>query len=226
MPDRMKTVIGMSLVRPAVALALLCGIGSGTGGFTEAHAAAPIADRLIGSHPQAPLSFEPDLDTHQPPGSFLIHASGYSAVVGPTSLSDRHRGWAEQRTALVSRRQSTGPYHSGKWRLPGLVSYFQSRDPDLRDAGLPAFNRLLVPNLYPGIDLVYYLSRQGLEYDLVVHPGADPHRIRMTTHGGRLDAQGSLVWKTAGGTFALAAPSIYQQAGRHRVSGGYSLSPT
>jgi hypothetical protein len=225
MPDRLKTVGLRRLLRPAAALALVCGlplIGSGGAGFTEAQAATPLADQLSGFPLQAPLSFEPDRDTDQAPGSFAIHTPGYRAVIGPSFLQIDTAGASSVRLSYLgaNRRARITP----EGRLPGVVSYFQRRAPDLRQAGLATYSRLLVANLYPGIDLVYYVSRQGLEYDLVVHPGADPRRIRLAADGGRLGAQGNLIWRTSGELLALAAPSIYQQDVRHRVTGGYTLS--
>jgi len=37
--------------------------------------------------------------------------------------------------------------------------------------GIPTYAALRVRDLYPGIDLVYYTGRHGLEYDFVVGPG-------------------------------------------------------
>jgi len=33
--------------------------------------------------------------------------------------------------------------------------------------------------VYPGIDVVYYGNQNQLEYDFILHPGADPGRIRL-----------------------------------------------
>jgi len=66
--------------------------------------------------------------------------------------------------------------------------------------GIPTYAALRVRDLYPGIDLVYYTGRHGLEYDFVVGPGADPGRIRIATAGAAPHARdGDLVWRTAGG---------------------------
>ncbi len=228
MPDRTKAIRRMRLLRSTVALALICGvpsIGPSIGGFTKVHAAAPIADRLSGLPPRATLSFEPDLDTHQAHGSFVLHTPDYRVVIGPTSLqigtASSPRGVRFSYLDANARARITP-----EGRSTAMVSYFQSRNPHLWKAGLPAYTRLLVSNLYPGIDLAYYISRSGLEYDLIVHPGADPHRIRLSTAGGRLGRQGALVWPVSGGTLALAAPTIYQQGAGHRVAGGYTLSTT
>ncbi|MHA2253880.1 MAG: SBBP repeat-containing protein, partial [Candidatus Kariarchaeaceae archaeon] len=38
-------------------------------------------------------------------------------------------------------------------------------------------------NLYPNIDLRYYMSGQGLKYDFIVHPGGNPGEINVQTSG-------------------------------------------
>ena len=60
---------------------------------------------------------------------------------------------------------------------------------------IPNFGRLEVPALYRGIDLAYYGNGGELEYDLIVHPGGDPQRIRLRLSGqdARLNRQGDLV---------------------------------
>jgi len=110
-------------------------------------------------------------------------------------------------------------------QLPGTISSFRGRDPRRWLAGIHTYARLRVSDLYPGIDLLYYAGRHGLEYDLVVHQGADPRRIRIATAGGRPRLRGGeLVWRIAGGTLALAAPTIYQREARTRLAGGHRLS--
>lgn len=110
-------------------------------------------------------------------------------------------------------------------RLPGTINAFLGRDPRRWPAGIHSYARLRVRDLYPGIDLLYYAGRYGLEYDLVVHPGADPLRIRIATAGDRPRLRGGeLVWRIAGGTLALAAPTIYQREARTRLASGYCLT--
>lgn len=46
--------------------------------------------------------------------------------------------------------------------------------------GLKKYKKLTFTNVYPGIDWVIYSStKEGLKYDFVLHPGADPQKIRM-----------------------------------------------
>lgn len=43
--------------------------------------------------------------------------------------------------------------------------------------------RLLIPNIYPNIDLNYYSNQNGLKYYFVVKPGGDPTKIAMLYQG-------------------------------------------
>ncbi len=68
-------------------------------------------------------------------------------------------------------------------------------------------------NVYPAIDLLYYGSQQQLEYDLIVHPGADYHRARLQFAGATrvmLDEAGNLQLKLAGGETVWKRPVAYQ----------------
>lgn len=49
----------------------------------------------------------------------------------------------------------------------------------LCEKGVPSFRRLVRENLYAGIDWVIYSNGWKLEYDLVVHPGADLSAVRV-----------------------------------------------
>jgi len=43
---------------------------------------------------------------------------------------------------------------------------------------VPAYSKVLYENIWDGIDMEYYSTGDGLKYDLIVHPGADPGQIR------------------------------------------------
>lgn len=68
--------------------------------------------------------------------------------------------------------------------------------------------------IYPGIDLVYYGNPRQLEYDFIVAPGADPHRIRFDVGGAkriRRDEHGDLVIKVGEGEIRWHKPVAYQE---------------
>src|SRR5207253_1082603 len=80
-------------------------------------------------------------------------------------------------------------------------NYFIGSDPTQWHQDVPQYGQVQVQGLYPGIDLRYYSTAAGqLEYDFVVHPGANPAAIRLALQGAQtvtLDTQGQLHLATA-----------------------------
>ncbi len=50
---------------------------------------------------------------------------------------------------------------------------------DFQLTNVPSYTEIWYYNLYPGTDLRYYMSPQGMKYDFIVHPGADPSHISL-----------------------------------------------
>ncbi len=81
--------------------------------------------------------------------------------------------------------------------------------------GVPQFRQLRYAGLYPGIDLVYYSRDGDFEFDLVVHPGADPAQIRLQAGAGAgatpvINADGDLLLDGEGGVLRVKRPVLYQ----------------
>ena len=70
------------------------------------------------------------------------------------------------------------PSVSVEGEAQGLTNYFLGRDPNQWRTHVPSYSVLHYSDLYDGIDLVYYGSGARLEYDFIVHPGADPSQNR------------------------------------------------
>ena len=73
-------------------------------------------------------------------------------------------------------------------------------------------SRLMVPNIYPNIDLHYYSNQKGLKYYFVVKPGGDPRLISLTFNGAtstNLNVSNDLQVQTKLGNFAFKKPNIY-----------------
>ena len=93
-----------------------------------------------------------------------------------------------------------------RWYLPGSPAAAE-------DAGLYA--GASYENLYPGIDLKLRLTPDGVKYEFLVHPGADPSRIALRWDGAGAPARladGGLSFTHAGGTLTDAAPFVWQPA--------------
>jgi hypothetical protein len=108
----------------------------------------------------------------------------------------------------------------GTDRTGTTISYFRG-EPGNWKSGLTAFSRIVYANLWPGIDLAYSGTLAELKYEFIVHPGADPSRIRLAYRGASsvlVDARGRLAVSTPSGGFEDGAPVAYQEKSGTRVN--------
>lgn len=77
------------------------------------------------------------------------------------------------------------------------------------------YKKIIIQNIYPGIDWVIYSKEgKGIKYDYIVHPGADPSKIRMRYRWAK-DVEvkaDQLVIKTPLGEINEGEPISYQSA--------------
>jgi hypothetical protein len=112
----------------------------------------------------------------------------------------------------------------------GVSNYLRGTGPSTWLKGIRHYAELRAPNVYDGVDLVFYGSGPSLKYDFILKPGTDPKQIRLAFDGVR-DLR---VEKTTGDLVLRAAddsevrqlrPRMYQEAGNKRVevAGGYRI---
>jgi hypothetical protein len=77
---------------------------------------------------------------------------------------------------------SPGVEPEGQDRRAAVLSYFHGNRDDWK-TGIPTFGKIIYPDLWPGIDLVYSGNTDQLKYAFIVHPGADPEKIRLRYRG-------------------------------------------
>jgi hypothetical protein len=116
----------------------------------------------------------------------------------------------------------------GLEKLPIKTNYLIGNDPRTWRQDIPTYAKVEFKELYAGIDLVYYGNQRQLEFDFLVHPGADHKSIRMkfkNVNHLNLDRDGNLILSVAGGKILLEKPIIYQQVNGKKltVSGQYKL---
>ncbi|PSL22505.1 DUF7948 domain-containing protein [Dyadobacter jiangsuensis] len=88
------------------------------------------------------------------------------------------------------------------------------------------FQRVTYPDIYPGIDLEFVAdpkSDKQVEYNFIVHPGADPGRIQMRYRGSRKVAlsQGRIVMETVHGRLQERIPASWVGEKRKPVGVSY-----
>jgi uncharacterized protein (TIGR03437 family) len=182
-----------------------------------------------------PLSFEPNQGQSASPVQFLSRGSGYALFLAPGNIVlnlERHQpasavapGQAPQaasvdtlRMILIGANPKANPVALA--RQPGVVSYFIGNDPKNWRTRIPTYGKVNYPEVYPGVDLVFYGNQRQLEYDFVVAPGADPSPIAWRIEGATasLDAQGNLTLDAPHGPATFKKPVLYQLDGNKRTS--------
>ena len=109
---------------------------------------------------------------------------------------------------------------AGVKKTGALVSYFKGK-PEEWHTGLPTYSKVVYLDLWPGIDLVYHGTVNRLKYEFIVHPGADPSRIRLAYRGATdvsLTARGQIEVTTPLGNFQDDVPQAFQEIAGKRAS--------
>ncbi|MHC4946016.1 MAG: DUF7948 domain-containing protein, partial [Planctomycetota bacterium] len=108
-------------------------------------------------------------------------------------------------------------------------NYFKGQPHDWK-TDVPAYNRIVYQDLWPGIDLVYSGTIAQMKYEFVVRPGADPNHIRLAYRGVsdlELKKTGELKITTPIAAIEDGTPLAYQvrKGKRVEVSMRYLLDP-
>jgi hypothetical protein len=183
---------------------------------------------VLANYFRAPISFEPNQGQTEERVKFMARGAGYNLFLMSSSAVFflRHD---EESDDLVRKRSeplamkvvgaSPAQTITGKDELPGKSSYFLGSDPKRWHTNIPNFEKVEYENIYPGIDLVYHGIGGQLEYDFVVHPGAQPKAIRIQFTGAErvmLNPRGELEVEARIGKLCFHRPVAYQADGNKR----------
>ncbi|MBI3193160.1 MAG: hypothetical protein HYZ34_01690, partial [Ignavibacteriae bacterium] len=172
--------------------------------FVVANELQPLRDaRTTQTVLSAPLVFEKNIGQFDTEVKFLSRSTSGTSYFfteqGVTILLSKntteHSGLTEEvnqveRDEIASHSlkisfvgANTHPIITPEEQAVSKVNYFKGKDPSKWKTGVSNFLRIRYHNIYDGIDLVYYGNGKQLEYDFVVHPGADPNSIRIHYEG-------------------------------------------
>lgn len=118
----------------------------------------------------------------------------------------------------------------GYSELPGKSNYLIGSNSSEWITNVPHYEGAKIPNAYNGIDLIYYANEtRELEYDFLVHPGANPADIQFRFDGSTeisLQQDGDLVVRHSTGELHQKAPVAFQETpiGRMTVPVQFNLS--
>src|SRR5215469_3993080 len=171
------------------------------------------------SYASIPMIFEPNQGQTDSQVRFIARGHGYGLFLTDEEavLVLRRAGAKEHvletRASVIHMGLSGASRRSnleGSGLLPGRSNYLIGNDSAKWKRNVPQYARVRYPQVYPGIDVVYYGNQSQLEYDFEVAPGADPGNIRLHFGGShRLHLEnGDLVLETHEGTARLHAPHI------------------
>jgi hypothetical protein len=199
---------------------------------------APERTRIEALYQNLPLAFEPNRGQTDRSVRFLSRGTGYTLFLTSTEavlvLRAPNQVSTPRRQPVIRMRflGTTGATSVRAEReLPGKSHYFIGNNPRHWQHAVPHYERVVYQNLYPGIDLVFYGSRGEIEFDLVLHPSADPSRITLAVDGAqqiRTSGAGDLRLRVETAEIVLRKPVIYQEGtnGRSIVPGRYRRQGT
>lgn len=174
-----------------------------------------------------PMSFEKNVGQSRAGADFIARGSGYSVFLAARetvlALKKQRKDTAAIRMTLVG---SALVRAAGEDQLPGKVNYFMGNDPTKWRRDMRTFAKVRYPEVYPGIDVVYYGNQGRLEYDFIVAPGADAGAITLSFTGASIDIEncGDLAIRAEGGSMSMHRPYIYQEidGAKRTIAGGYT----
>ena len=194
----------MKLPSRVVALCLLLCLGG-----------AALAQNQPVTHP-FPLVFEENHGQAAAAYQFLARGPQYNVGLTGTGTTVFLRdGSVTLRAAGANAQAVMHP----EGRLPGVSNYYYGKDSAHWPTGIAQFARVIEPALYPGVDLVQYGTDGELEWDFVIHPGADAAAIAIQVTGAERiqeDASGDLSLVLHGDNVRLKRPVAYQLLGDGR----------
>jgi Tol biopolymer transport system component/photosystem II stability/assembly factor-like uncharacterized protein len=180
---------------------------------------------LIQAFSRVPLYFEPVPVKGNEAPAFLAQGSGYEAkleaaraeltVAKPPTTTDHTSSRAPSASSLTMSLAHSNPDARpiGAGELEGKVNYLIGDDPQKWATGITTYERVRIPSVYPGVDMIYYGNQTQLQFDFVVAPGADANRIRLDFDGATRMTKGDdgqLVLSLPNGDVVLRKPFLYQ----------------
>ncbi|MBS1830781.1 MAG: hypothetical protein JST93_36125 [Acidobacteria bacterium] len=166
--------------------------------------------------------FEPNRGQSVSSSQFLARLGALETHIHPTHIRFVSPGQPAVQLHLNGLRPTEW---IGRNPTGNIIRYCNLSQRDLCRTGVPTYAKLEQHAIYPGIDWILHTRGDHLEYDFLVHPHADPSRIRLTITGatGRLNDDGSLsagpmlqwkpaAWQTIHGSQRPIAVQLQQAA--------------
>lgn len=155
----------MVRVLARVSVCLLLVWGSISGRTISADRSSAGGRAAAGSHP--PLIFEANTGQSDPAVSFLARGRGYRLWLSGSDATLALSGPDAKHEPSVVRMRLDGARRGvragGDERLPTRVNYLVGNDPAKWHRDVPAYARVHIPSVYPGVDIAYYGNEGRLD---------------------------------------------------------------
>lgn len=111
-------------------------------------------------------------------------------------------------------------------RFDQSLNYYTTGTPESGIQGVSSYSKVTYKDLYPGIDLEFVArssDSKPVEYNFIIHPGADPSRIQWRYKGVNSDLnQGKVVLTTRHGLVNEQIPHSYIKGNNQTVNVNYA----
>lgn len=199
---------------------------------TTEHPAASLQKAVVSaSYGKIPLHFEANEGQAGSAIDFLARGKGYGVfiqregfqmVMGAGKTAD-----SMVRMSLLGASCESKPVPQEK--LPGVINYRIGNDKSKWRTGVPTYARVQYPQVWPGVDLVYYGNQRQMQYDFTVAPGTSPSVIAWKIDGAEklsVNPAGELVLSLKRGDLVMKKPFLYQEidGAKKAVEGGFELA--
>src|SRR5215831_3907167 len=177
---------------------------------------------VSGTVSRLPMSFEPNMGQFPAAMRFASVGPAHALFLKSSGFKLRLRN-ADNSEAVSLEVAFPGANQSAEIRGVGMLStetnYFRG-EPKRWITHVPAYEKVIVENAYPGIDVAYYVKENRFEYDFIVEPGATPDSIDVRLKGASyiaLTDQGDLTIHIDDQKILLSKPVLYQDIEGRRV---------
>ena len=202
----------------AVTIVLAVSAGQVASGrpFVEATSVARDAHRIGDEYGSLPMLFERAAGRDDEHTHFIARGANYAVAISADG-AQLALGFPPAADAPVAIRfVGANPDAAIAGSDPQATRIHHIRDAGYGDEReVPAYGRVAIIDVYPGIDVAFHGKARELEYDLIVAPGADPSRIGFRIEASdraSLDGAGEVVL----GAFRLKRPVAYQDVDGER----------
>ena len=166
-----------------------------------------------------PINFEPNYGQTDAQVRYLAHLDRSSVFFTPTEAVLSLNSEAAGKSDILHIRWIGSPSTasvSAEDPLPGKVNYLIGKDRSKWHTDVPTFAKVRYHGIFDGVDAAFYGGQGQLEYDVILAPGADLHKVRFAYEGAQqisTDHDGDLVLKLEHGEVRQHLPKVYQEVG-------------